>query len=551
MRHHVSRVLDGLRSLRTRLLAMVLMLTALGLFVSGLLLLTWQRSQLEQRIEQAMVQELQEFRLIAAAGDPSTGDTWADLNALFDGALSGQVPDTQEELTGLVDGQLVATPNEAESLLLAAAPDLLAQVSQLDEPARGRTTVDGEPLWWTALPVRLTNDPRSGTFLVAWRPAVELRALEGAVRNYAITSLITLGLVGAIGWGLTGRALAPVREVREAARRISDTDLGRRIEVQGSDDVSALAIQFNDMLDRLERAFVGQRQFLDDAGHELRTPITVVRGHLELLDAADPHDVDVTRDLVLDELDRMSRLVDELVLLAKAQRPDFLQLETFDVGVLVDEVLHKARGMAPRRWVLDHRAAGDIVGDPQRVTQALLQLAANAVRHGNPDGTIALGSAFDGFEVRLWVRDDGPGVAPEDAERIFDRFSRGAGTRGEGSGLGLAIVQAIAQAHGGQAHVEDAPGGGARFVLTLPADPAVRSQHHGGAANAPPAPHRAGRRPAPPRLDSSADAPTRPEPRPPAPVGEKSHPDTSAPPPRSTTDASGSLPTPTSPGGAS
>jgi signal transduction histidine kinase len=222
------------------------------------------------------------------------------------------------------------------------------------------------------------------------------------------------------------------------------------------------------MLDRLERAFSDQRRFLDDAGHELRTPITIVRGHLELMNAGDPADVAESRALVMDELDRMSRLVDDMVLLARSEQPDFLRVTDVEIGALVDDVLDKARPLAERTWVVDARMDEPLTADPQRVTQALLQLVSNAVRHTGTSDTIGLGAAAAGGAVKVWVRDTGPGVPPADRERIFARFQRGHSSSGDGSGLGLSIVRAIAVAHGGSATVESTAHGGARFVLWLP-----------------------------------------------------------------------------------
>jgi signal transduction histidine kinase len=186
------------------------------------------------------------------------------------------------------------------------------------------------------------------------------------------------------------------------------------------------------------------------------------------MNAGDAQDVADTRALVMDELDRMSRLVDDMVLLAASEQPDFVRPREVELGALVDEVLDKARPLADRRWTLDARSEVVVSADPQRLTQALVQLVSNAVRHTAPGGTIGLGSRSDGRQVRIWVRDSGPGVPVEDRERIFDRFRRGRAARGEGSGLGLSIVRAIAEAHAGTVAVESEPGGGARFVLTLP-----------------------------------------------------------------------------------
>ena len=223
------------------------------------------------------------------------------------------------------------------------------------------------------------------------------------------------------------------------------------------------------MLDRLESAFVGQRQFLDDAGHELKTPLTVLRGHLELLDVGSPSEIAETRELLLDEVDRMSRLVGELILLAKSDRPDFVTPRPVDLTALTVETLAKARGLGDRTWTLDETASATVALDEQRLTQALLQLCDNAVKHTGPGDVVALGSSYDGETARLWVRDTGPGVAPEHREQIFERFGRGAvPDSDEGFGLGLSIVRAIAQAHGGTVSLEDEQPHGARFVIAVP-----------------------------------------------------------------------------------
>ncbi len=224
------------------------------------------------------------------------------------------------------------------------------------------------------------------------------------------------------------------------------------------------------MLDRLESAFAGQRRFLDDAGHELRTPITIVRGHLELM-GDDPQERRETLALVTDELERMSRLVDDVLTLAKAEQPDFLDLETVDVETLSREVFAKAAALAERDWQLGAVGRGMIVADRQRLTQALVQLAQNAVQHTAEGDSIALSSSVTEGRARFSVRDWGPGVSAAERERIFERFGRGTAARREGAGLGLAIVRAIAEAHGGGVELESRPGEGARFTLELPLDP--------------------------------------------------------------------------------
>lgn len=226
------------------------------------------------------------------------------------------------------------------------------------------------------------------------------------------------------------------------------------------------------MLDRLEEAFAAQQRFLDDASHELRTPITVIRGHLELM-GDDPDDRARTLDIVVDELARMDRIVGDLVLLARAERPDFLWPEEIDVSDLVMDVVAKASALGERRWVVEGLVEQSVMGDGQRLTQALMQLAANAVRHTTIGNRISIGATIAGDRLELAVSDEGAGIAEADRAGIFDRFGRAGyrgdgGRRGEGAGLGLTIVSSIAHAHGGRVMLDSELGKGSTFTLNLP-----------------------------------------------------------------------------------
>jgi signal transduction histidine kinase len=243
------------------------------------------------------------------------------------------------------------------------------------------------------------------------------------------------------------------------------------------------------MLDRLSHAFTAQRRFLDEVAHELRTPITVVRGHLELMDldltdgGPGSQQQHQTRALLFDELDRMSRIVEDLLLLARAERPGFLTLGPANLTDLVVDAAAKAQALGPRHWKVAEVADATVHLDGQRVTQVLMQLAANAVSHTTAGDTIEIGSRLRRGRAVLWVADTGPGVAPAERERIFQCFYQAGtaypGRTATGIGIGLALVREIAQAHHGAAHVEDAPGGGARFVIDLPAhDPAPALAPH-------------------------------------------------------------------------
>jgi two-component system, OmpR family, sensor kinase len=462
---------DGARwrpGFRLRVLGSVAALLAgavvVGLFLQRAALLR----SLERDVRSSLDQERAELETLATGTDPETGAAFGDdVAAIFDTFLRRNVPDSGEVFLALVDGAPYRiTPGP---LRLDRDPVLVERWATLDVGERGEFSPSAGPVQFLAVPLRSEGTTR-GVFVIANFTRGERDRIDDALKVEAAVSVVVLLAVTLIAWFVAGRLLRPVRELTTTARAISESDLTARIPVEGHDEISRLARTFNDMLDRLETAFVAQRAFVDDAGHELRTPITIIRGHLDLM-GDDPTDRQETLALVFDELDRMARIVNDLLLLAKAEQPDFVRTEPVEVADLTTELLVKARSLDDRRrWVLDACAEGIVELDPQRVTQAVLNLARNAVEH-TPDGAeIGVGSAFEDRAVRIWVRDTGSGVAPEDREQIFERFSRGGDRRrSDGAGLGLAIVRSVAVAHGGQVHLDSTPGAGATFSVTLPA----------------------------------------------------------------------------------
>lgn len=431
-------------------------------------------------------QELDEFRALAGSPgpyslegelDPTTQQPPTGVADLLLGYIQRNVPTDDELLVGWWDdaAKVVLAAPETTTEAVVAEPAFLAAVRPLvADGGNARIEVAGRPLLVTVQPARValadgTSDP--GALVVVTFTDVAERQLRETVETYAVVSVLALVVVVAVAALQSGRLLRPLRVLRRSAEEIGETDLSRRVPETGNDDITALTRTVNGMLARLERAFVTQRQFLDDAGHELRTPLTILRGHLELLDVRDPEDV-ATRDLLLEEVDRMSRLVSDLLVLAKSDRPDFLSPGPVEVDVLVASVHAKARALAERRWLLETppEPVGVVVeADEQRLTQALLQLCDNAAKHTGRGDEVAVGyAADDAGGVRLWVRDTGPGVPAADRGRIFERFGRSVvAPDDEGFGLGLSIVSAIVAAHGGTITVEDAAPRGARFVVTL------------------------------------------------------------------------------------
>lgn len=449
-------------SVRARILAWVVILVALAMLVSGLATYTVLIARLDERTNDRIVQEIEEFRTLVETGiDPESNEPLvrSDPERLFTIALERNVPDSDETLFAVMPGR---TPLRTSATSLAPLYDdaaFVAALSAMSEPTYGDIASSAGPVRFAALPV-ITGDQVGGVYVVAIFTDVGRGQITEAMTTFASVGAAALAAIAVAGWLVAGRLLAPVRLVRQTARQISETDLTQRIPAHGNDDISELARTFNAMLDRIEDGFAVQRQFLDDASHELRTPITIVRGHLELLSAEDDSAEHAeTKALVLDELDRMSRLVDDLVTLAKVERPGFLRLGPVDLRSLAEDVHDKARAIAPRHWELVAGADQTIHADRQRLTQALIQLAENAAKHTADGDRIVIGSAAGDGAVRLWVDDCGPGVDPEDAQRIFERFTCGRGDQGrsDGSGLGLAIVRAIAEAHGGQVSVDSPP----------------------------------------------------------------------------------------------
>lgn len=445
-------------SVRVRITATVALLVLAGLVLAGVVVYTIESRRLNQQIASEVDQEFAELREFQAAGP------FPSVKAMLRQFLLRNVPDENELLVTWWADDVDAKSLGDLPLPRAEFRELVARLI-----ADNATTTVDTPAGEHQVAVQtIQQGDEVGALIVVTNLDRERDGLIDTMRTYAIVASLVLLVVTAVAAWVSGRLLSPLRVLRETADDISESDLSRRLPVTGNDDITALTLTFNRMLDRLEAAFVGQRQFLDDAGHELKTPLTVLRGHLELLDTDDPTEVAETRQLLLDEIDRMSRLVGDLILLAKSDRPDFLRPRDVDLDGLTRDLVTKARGLGDRDWTLDETAAVTVRADEQRLTQAVLQLADNAVKHTRDGDLVAIGSSYDGRTARLWVRDTGTGVPPEDRERIFERFGRSVVPAGdEGFGLGLSIVGAIAHAHGGRVTVEDAEPG-ARFVITLP-----------------------------------------------------------------------------------
>ncbi|MGF1588044.1 MAG: sensor histidine kinase [Pleurocapsa sp.] len=322
---------------------------------------------------------------------------------------------------------------------------------------------------YEAIPIK-TSDETLGVFVIAHATAGERQEAVEAMNVVIEVLIFILAITLLLAWFAAGRILAPLKQLSNTVKSISESDLTRRINIQGEGELAQLGNTFNEMMDRLESAFATQSNFMNDAGHELKTPITIIRGHLELIDDALPEQQE-TIDLVIDELDRMNRLVEDLILLTKAERPDFLQIDTIDLAAFIPELFNKISALGERNWHLENDlSAVKMIGDRQRITQAIINLANNAVQHTTTNSLIVLGAKLERDRVALSIRDTGEGIAHDEQQRIFERFARvkNIPRRSEGSGLGLAIVKAIVEAHEGWIHLQSQLGVGSTFTLIFP-----------------------------------------------------------------------------------
>jgi signal transduction histidine kinase len=427
--------------------------------------------RLQEGVERSFIQQVEEFRRLTKGRNPTTAQLFGDdVVAIFNVFLSRNIPGDDEFFIALLNGKFYQSSPEALPASLRPDSDLVKHWAKLTEREQGKKISQADTISYLAEPV--IKGKTHGVFVVAHSNLGDSKQVDEAVVAVIEVTMGVLAIASVLAWVVAGQVLAPLRLLTETAQSISESDLTRRIPVQGADEIAELTITFNEMLDRLQTAFASQRDFINDASHELRTPITIIRGHLELL-GDDPQERRETVELVTDELDRMSRFVDDLLLLAKAEQPNFLTLETVDIGLLTEELYTKARALGDRDWRLENKGMGRIVADRQRLTQAMMNLAQNATQHTTDSDVIALGSAVTNGYARLWVRDTGEGITLADQRRIFERFARGSLSRrrSEGAGLGLSIVRAIAIAHGGQVELKSRPGGGATFTIVIPLDP--------------------------------------------------------------------------------
>ncbi len=323
----------------------------------------------------------------------------------------------------------------------------------------------GEGRWWVV---------QTAVDMTEW---FDRRVWIGGV--FFAAALVVLGLFAFLMERLTRWMLWPMEQVSQLAQDIIATqDLSRRLPTKlPVPEIQIWAQAFNAALDRLEDLFWQQRRFLADVSHELRTPLTIIRGQAQLMQRTGQFDAEAVADIEK-EAERLSRLVEDLLFLARAEAGALpLHYEDVDLDALLLEVLRQGQRLAAgkqQNLVLEHLEPLPVRGDPDRLTQAILNLLSNAVQYTPAGGTIRVGLRREGDHAALWVSDTGPGIPPEDLPHVFERFYRADRSRtrrgSSGFGLGLSIVRWIIEAHGGHVAVASKVGQGTTFTLYIPLD---------------------------------------------------------------------------------
>ncbi|MHB8379093.1 MAG: sensor histidine kinase [Acidimicrobiales bacterium] len=341
------------------------------------------------------------------------------------------------------------------------------------------TTFNGTSEIVLAVPI-IESGHVVGTFLTTGSLA-DLQSTRAHMFGLALAEGIILLLAAFVSvYFLLSRLLGSVRRLTRTA-----ADIGRRGELgvrlddeQGGDEVGAMAATFNAMIDKIDSAVSLQRRMMSDVSHQLRSPITVVRGHLDVLSRGPLDDPAQTRETVatvIEELDRMNRLVERLLLLGRSLESDVTDIHPIDVRALLLDLSSACEMLAPRRWAVGPIPDVIVYGDLDKLRSAILNLVENAVHATSADDSIRLSARVAGSAkepmLDILVDDSGPGIEVAQRESVLKRFTSSSPMSSGGTGLGLAIVGAVARSHGGSVSINDSPLGGCRVTIALPLPP--------------------------------------------------------------------------------
>ena len=478
----------------TRVMWAIVLVAGVALVTCGAIVWALGHSSVSADATNRLEHSRDRIRELAAEGtDPSSGRPLEDVSAVLRVHIQRTAEGPGEAELGFVgtssNTELVWVSSDNVSFRPEKDAKLLKHVTSRAAASESVIeTVRTPSSSYRVLVVPVQGGSQHGALVHVIDLKVAESQLLRTMAFYAAAAVFTVALVTGLAWFAVERLLRPIEQLRRATESIGEDDLTTRVPVKGRDDLTALAAAVNRMLDRVQTSVEAQRNLLDDVGHELRTPIAVVRGHLELTDPSDPEDVHQTQLLAIDELDRMGVLIDDLILLAKSSQTDFITPVDTDVAELTELVFDKSLALGERRWQLESVAFTRAMIDPTRITQAWLQLVANAVKYSEHCSTVRLGSAVRDGHLRMWAGDEGIGIAAEEIEVVRQRFKRTANAQemASGTGLGLSIVETIVAAHGGRLDIRSQVGQGSVFTMAIPleASPAPSSSETSASENA-------------------------------------------------------------------
>jgi two-component system OmpR family sensor kinase len=420
-----------------------------------------------RQVDDHLAREAQELSLLSErAYDARTGQPLSSPKALLELYITRTIPDPNETMFVLEDGVVFARTTDTPPVRLDRDANFLALVNQTSAATFGNWNTEVGNARYVVVPVQA--DGSTGALVAIIFSDLNAAPMRDLLLRFALIGLFALVGMVALGYLAAGRIFRPIQKLTEFASEVGEDRLQHRLEVVDSNnELDRLGIEFNTMLDRLEESFKSQKQFVDIAGHELRTPLTVIRGHFDLV-KANPAEAEQSLPIIEDELERMSRLVQDLQTLTKASAPEFVRPETAELRPLAADLKAKIASLT-RRKVEVIGADGSWEIDPQRISQAVLQLVENALKYTPAKAKIKVSLQVLGSQLQVVVEDGGTGIPLDQREAIFEPFVRGKGMQNvEGSGIGLSLVRAIAQAHGGEVSIGESELGGARFVLRIP-----------------------------------------------------------------------------------
>lgn len=444
------------------LVPVVLLIVVLTAAISSLVL-----SDNAREVDDHLAREARELSLLSQrAIDPKTGLAISDPKVLLELYITRTIPDPNETMFVLSDSLVFARTTDSPPVRLDLDEEFLNLVNQTQQVKFGDWDTEVGNARYVVVPV--SSAERSGALVAIIFSDQDSAPMRDLLFRFVLIAVFALIGMLAIGYLVAGRIFRPIQSLTDFAKEVGEDQLQTRLPLTGSgDELDQLASEFNRMLQRLEEAFRSQKEFVDIAGHELRTPLTIVRGHLDLMQQ-NPAETESSMPIIRDELERMSRLVQDLQTLTKASSPDFVQLAEVDLVALAADLKSKIMTLTKRKISVD-ADKGEWNLDAQRISQAVLQLVENAIKYTPARSKIGVSIQLGEESLSISVSDNGPGVPAELRGQIWEPFVRGKGQQNiEGSGIGLSLVLAVARAHGGVAKVEDNPGGGAKFVIEIP-----------------------------------------------------------------------------------